>query len=117
MATGLNADQVDGKSASDIAGGVSVGGVHVAADGHLTAAINRRGATPTVSRTGAGQYTVTFPGFTASGDALPQVTIIDAPVRPRARRHPEKAPSECSPRTSPVQPKIRGFALTLLTAP
>src|SRR3954452_2167788 len=47
VATGLNADQVDGKSASDIAGGVSVGGVHVAADGHLTAAINRRGSTPT----------------------------------------------------------------------
>ena len=76
VATGLNADQVDGKSASDIAAGVSVGGVHVEADGRLTAAINRRGGTPTVSRTGAGQYTVSFPGFTASGDALPQVTII-----------------------------------------
>src|SRR3954468_7852134 len=49
VATGLNADQVDGKSASDIAGGVSIGGVHVQADGHLTAAINRRGTTPTVS--------------------------------------------------------------------
>src|SRR6476469_7301596 len=33
VATGLNADQVDGKSASDIAAGVSVGGVHVQADG------------------------------------------------------------------------------------
>ena len=76
VATGLNADQVDGKSASDIAAGVSVGGVHVEADGRLTAAINRRGGTPAVSRTGTGQYTVTFPGFTASGDALPQVTII-----------------------------------------
>ena len=76
VATGLNADQVDGKSASDIAGGVSVGGVHVEADGHLTSAINRRGSTPTVSRTGTGAYVVTFPGFTASGDALPQVTII-----------------------------------------
>src|SRR6476620_11885641 len=78
VATGLNADQVDGKSASDIAAGVSVGGVHVEADGHLTAAINRRGGTPTASRTGTGAYTVTFPGFTASGDALPQVTIIGA---------------------------------------
>lgn len=76
VATGLNADQVDGKSASDIAGGVSVGGVHVQANGQLTAAINRRGGTPTATRTGTGQYTVTFPGFTASGDALPQVTII-----------------------------------------
>ena len=79
VATGLNADQVDGKSASDIAAGVSVGGVHVEADGRLTAAINRRGGTPTVSKstTVAGEYTVTFPGFTASGDALPQVTIND----------------------------------------
>jgi len=76
VATGLNADQVDGKSAADIAAGVSVGGVHVEADGRLTAAINRRGAIPTVSKTGTGQYTVTFPGFTASGDALPQVTIL-----------------------------------------
>src|SRR3954463_6398696 len=76
VATGLNADQVDGKSASEIAAGVSVGGVHVEADGRLTSAVNRRGGTPTVSRTGVGQYTVTFPGFPASGDALPQVTII-----------------------------------------
>src|SRR3954454_147746 len=76
VATGLNADQVDGKSASEIAAGVSVGGAHVEADGHLTAAINRRGGTPTVTRTGTGLYTVTFPGFTASGDALPQATIF-----------------------------------------
>src|SRR3954447_1723847 len=34
VATGLNADQVDGRSASDIAAGVSVGGVHIEADGH-----------------------------------------------------------------------------------
>ena len=76
VATGLNADQVDGKSASDIASGVSVGGVHVEGDGHLTAAINRRGAVPTVSKASEGVYIVTFPGFTATGDALPQVTII-----------------------------------------
>jgi hypothetical protein len=49
--------QVDGESASDIAGGASVGGVHVEADGRLTSAINRRGTTPTVGRTGPGVYT------------------------------------------------------------
>src|SRR4051812_37297107 len=75
VATGLNADQVDGKSAPEIAAGVSIGGVHVEADGRLTAGINRRGSLPTVSKAGTGQYIVTFPGFTASGDALPQVTI------------------------------------------
>ena len=63
VATGLNADQVDGKSASDIAAGVSVGGVHVEADGRLTAAINRRGSTPTVSRTGTGAVHRYLPGL------------------------------------------------------
>ena len=112
VATGLNADQVDGKSASDIAAGVSVGGVHVEADGRLTAAINRRGATPAVSRTGPGQYTVTFPGFTASGDALPQVTIIgDQFGFVRA----DTANGAVRVFTANVagQPDDRGFALTL----
>ena len=108
----FNADQVDGKSASDIAAGVSVGGVHVEADGRLTAAINRRGSTPTVSRTGTGQYTVTFPGFTASGDALPQVTIIGDQfgfVRADALNGAVRV------FTANVggQPEDRGFALTV----
>jgi hypothetical protein len=112
VATGLNADQVDGKSASDIAAGVSVGGVHVEADGRLTAAINRRGGTPTVSRTGTGQYTVSFPGFTASGDALPQVTILGDQfgfVRAVAQNGAVRV------FTANVggQPEDRGFALTL----
>jgi hypothetical protein len=117
VATGLNADQVDGKSASDIAAGVSVGGVHVEADGRLTAGINRRGSTPTVSRTGTGQYTVTFPGFTASGDALPQVTIIGGQfgfVRADAQNGAVRVFTANVAGTA----EDRGFALTLFdTAP
>ena len=112
VATGLNADQVDGKSASDIAAGVSVGGVHVEADGHLTAAINRRGSTPTVSRTGTGQYTVTFPGFTASGDALPQVTIIGAQFG-FVRADTQNGAVRVFTANVGGQPEDRGFALTL----
>ena len=112
VATGLNADQVDGKSASDIAAGVSVGGVHVEADGRLTAAINRRGGTPTVSRTGAGQYTVTFPGFTASGDALPQVTIIGGQFG-FVRADAQNGTVQVFTANVGGQPEDRGFALTL----
>src|SRR6476620_3438304 len=112
VATGLNADQVDGTSASDIAAGVSVGGVHVEADGHLTAAINRRGATPTVSRTGTGQYTVTFPGFTASGDALPQVTIIGDQFG-LVRAAAQNGAVQVLPANVAGQSEDRGFALTL----
>ena len=112
VATGLNADQVDGKSASDIASGVSVGGVHVEADGHLTAAINRRGGTPTVSRTGTGQYTVTFPGFTASGDALPQVTIIGGQFG-FVRADTQNGAVRVFTANVGGQPEDRGFALTL----
>ena len=112
VATGLNADQVDGKSASDIAAGVSVGGVHVEADGRLTAAINRRGSTPTVSRTGTGQYTVTFPGFTASGDALPQVTIIGDQFG-FVRADTQNGAVRVFTANVGGQPEDRGFALTL----
>src|SRR3954467_3746666 len=112
VATGLNADQVDGKSASDIEGGVSVGGAHVAAGGHLTAAINRRGGTPTASRTGTGQYTVTFPGFTASGDALPQVTIIGAQFG-LVRADAQNGAVRVFTANVGGQPEDRGFALTL----
>jgi len=112
VATGLNADQVDGQSASDIAAGVSVGGVHVQADGRLTAAINRRGATPTVSRTAAGQYTVSFPGFTASGDALPQVTILGDQFG-LARADTQNGAVRVFTANLSGQPEDRGFALTL----
>lgn len=103
VATGLNADRVDSLNAAEIAAtpgppngaaggalsgsypnpglavsvpGVAVGGVRVAADGALGAAFNRSGGTPTVTRTGVGAYTVTFPGYTADAGALPQVTLI-----------------------------------------
>jgi len=112
VATGLNADQVDGKSASDIAAGVSVGGVHVEADGRLTAAINRRGGTPTISKTGTGQYTVTFPGFTASGDALPQVTILGDQFG-LARADTQNGAVRVFTANLSGQPEDRGFALTL----
>ena len=105
VATGLNADQVDGKSASDIAAmpgppngtatgdlagtypnprlaptalGVAIGGVRVAAGGTLTAAFNRRGSTPIITHNGAGDYTVSFPGFTDATDSLPQATLTGA---------------------------------------
>src|SRR3954464_9168988 len=113
--TGLNADQVDGKSASDIAAGVSVGGVHVEADGRLTSAINRRGTTPTVSRTGPGVYTVTFPGFTASGDALPQVTIIGDQFG-FVRADTQNGAGRGFPGNVAGQPEDRGFAVTLFDA-
>jgi hypothetical protein len=106
VATGLNADQVDGKSATEIAAdpgppngaaggalagsypnptlaatapGVAVGGVRAEANGTMDSSFNRRGATPAVSRTGTGSYTVTFPGssFTTT-NALPQVTLVGA---------------------------------------
>ena len=112
VATGLNADPVDGTSASDLAAGVSVGGLHVEADGHLTAAINRRGSTPTVSRTGTGQYTVTFPGFTASGDALPQVTIIGDQFG-FVRANTQNGAVHVFTANVLGQPEDRGFALTL----
>jgi hypothetical protein len=112
VATGLNADQVDGKSATDIAAGVSVGGVHVEADGRLTSAINRRGGTPTVSRTGTGQYTVTFPGFTASGDALPQVTIIGDQFG-LVRADTQNGAVRVFTANVGGLPEDRGFALTL----
>jgi hypothetical protein len=103
VATGLNADRVDGQDASDIAAtpgppngaaggaltgtypspglasnvlGVAIGGVRVAANGDLNAAFNRRGGAPTVTRTGTGAYNVTLPGFTADSGALPQITLI-----------------------------------------
>src|SRR3954469_8142325 len=112
VATGLNADQVDGRSASDIAAGVSVGGVHVEADGHLTAAINRRGSTPTVSVTGAGEYTVTFPGFTATRDALPQVTILGDQFG-FVRADTQNGAVRVFTANVGGQPEDRGFALTL----
>ncbi|WP_028062808.1 hypothetical protein [Solirubrobacter soli] len=104
VATGLNADRVDGQDASDIAAtpgppsgtaggalsgtypnpqlaanalGVAVGGVKVDSGGTLGAAFNRRGGIPTVTHNGTGSYTVTFPGFSAD-DALPQVTLVGA---------------------------------------
>ena len=112
VATGLNADQVDGKSALDIAAGVSVGGVHVEADGRLTAAINRRGGTPTVSRTASGHYTVTFPGFTASGEALPHVTIIGDQFG-FVRATTVNGAVHVFTANVGGQPEDRGFALTL----
>src|SRR3954452_5245843 len=112
VATGLNADQVDGRGAADMAAGVSIGGVHVAADGRLTAAINRRGSTPTVSRTGTGQYTVNFPGFTASGDALPQVTIVGAQFG-CVRADTQNGAVRVFTANVGGQPEDRGFALTL----
>jgi hypothetical protein len=103
VATGLNADRVDGQDAAEIAAtagppngaaggalagtypnpslasnvlGVAVGGVRVESGGGLTAAFNRRGGTPAVTRTGTGAYTVVFPGYSADSGALPQVTLI-----------------------------------------
>jgi hypothetical protein len=117
VATGLNADQVDGKSASDIASGVSVGGVHVQPDGRLTAAINRRGGTPTVSRTATGLYTVTFPGYTASGDSLPQVTILGDQFG-FVRSDTQNGAVRVFTANVGGLPEDRGFALTLFdTAP
>jgi hypothetical protein len=107
VATGLNADQVDGKSATEIAAepgppngaaggalagtypnpqlasnapGVAVGGVRAGANGNVISSFNRRGGAPTVTRTSAGNYTVAFPGssFSINTNAEPQVTLIGA---------------------------------------
>ena len=105
VATGLNADQVDGKSATDIAAtagppngsaggvlsgsypnpglaanapGVATGGVDVSTGGSVTGSFNRLGGTPTVNHTGTGTYTVTFPGITADASSVPQVTLVGA---------------------------------------
>ena len=107
VATGLNADQVDGKSATEIAAepgppngaaggalagtypnpqlasnapGVAVGGVRAEANGTVISSFNRRGGAPTVTRTSAGNYTVAFPGssFSINTNAEPQVTLIGA---------------------------------------
>ena len=100
------------KSAADIAAGGSVGGVHVEGDGRLTSAINRRGSVPTVSKTGTGQYTVTFPDFTASGDALPQVTIFGDQFG-FARADTQNGAVRVFTANVAGQPEDRGFALTL----
>jgi len=107
VATGLNADRVDGKSAAQIAAdpgppngaaggalagsypnpqlassapGVAVGGVRAEANGNVLSSFNRRGGAPTVTRTGAGEYAVAFPGsnFNINANAQPQVTLVGA---------------------------------------
>jgi len=127
VATGLNADQVDGLDAAQVAAqpgppngaaggsltgtypnpslaansvgtgqladgavttatiaadarGVAVGGVRAAADGTLLHSFNRRGGTPSVTRTALGAYTVNFPGssFNINTDVQPQVSLIGA---------------------------------------
>jgi hypothetical protein len=107
VATGLNADQVDGKSATQIAAepgppngaaggalagtypnpqlasnapGVAVGGVRADASGNVLSSFNRRGGAPAVTRTSTGEYTVAFPGssFNINTNAEPQVSLIGA---------------------------------------
>lgn len=107
VATGLNADQVDGQSATQIAAtpgppsgaaggalagsypnpqlasnspGVAVGGVRAEGNGTLLSSFNRRGGTPTVTRTGTGAYTVAFPGssFSINSNVVAQVTLVGA---------------------------------------
>jgi hypothetical protein len=106
VATGLNADQVDGLSASQIAAepgppsgaaggvlagsypspqlassvaGVAAGGVRSDAAGNVLSSFNRRGGTPTVTHTAQGEFTVAFPGSSFNtANALPQVTLVGA---------------------------------------
>ena len=60
--------------------GVAVGGVRAAADGTRLHSFNRRGGTPSVTRTAVGTYRVDFPGssFNINANVLPQVSLIDA---------------------------------------
>src|SRR3954469_1537387 len=71
VATGLNADKVDGQNASDIVASAQAQNKFalVAADGTLG---GQRGATA-VARTGLGTYTVTFSGDNAN--CAPQATV------------------------------------------
>ena len=65
-----------------------------------------------MSRTDTGQYTVTFPGFTASGDALPQVTIFGDQFG-FVRAVAQNGAIRVFTANTSGQPENRGFALTL----
>jgi hypothetical protein len=141
VATGLNADRVDGLNASEIAEtpgppngaaggalsgtypnpqlaanalGVAIGGVRADADGTRGAAFNRRGGTPTVTRTGTGTYTVNFPGFTVDSGALPQVTLLGADFG-EVRVQTQGGDVQVFTATSAGAAADRAFALTLFS--